>query len=133
VRDLGERIRLVHELRQLRRTEELANRGRHRLGVHKISRHRREHVLLDRHLFLDRTFHALEADAELIFKQLTDGTNTAITKMIDVVLDVMLAVLLHAKKVVHHLDEIARRKKRIVDAIALRTSHLDVELQTADA
>ena len=86
VRDFGQRIRLVHELRKLRRTEELANRGRHRLGVHEVARHRGEHVLLNGHLFLDRAFHAFEADAELIFEQFADGADAAVAEVIDVVL-----------------------------------------------
>ncbi len=40
VRDLGERVRLVHELAELRRPEELANRGHDRLRVDQVVRHR---------------------------------------------------------------------------------------------
>ena len=58
VSDFRERIRLVHELGELRRTEELPN-GRHdRLGVDQIMRHGRGHFLINRHLLLDRPFHA---------------------------------------------------------------------------
>ena len=39
VGDFRQRIGLVHELRQLRRAEELAHRGRHRLGVDQVVRH----------------------------------------------------------------------------------------------
>ena len=71
---------------KLRRAKELANRGRHRLCVDQIARHRGVHFLLNRHLLLDRAFHALEADAELIFEQLADRANAAVTEVIDVVL-----------------------------------------------
>ena len=133
VSDLGKRIRLVHELRQLRRTEKFTNRSRYRLGVYEIAGHRRKHILLDRHLFLDRTLHTLEADAELIFKQFADGTNAAVTEVIDVILAVMFAVLLHSEKVIYDLDEVTGLEQRIGDTITLRAAHLDVELQSADA
>ena len=133
VRDLRQRIGLVHELRQLRRAEELANRGRHRLCVDEVARHRRVHVLLDRHLLLDRALHALEADAELIFQQLADRANAAIAEVIDIVRLSTRLVLAHLQKVGNDFDRIARREQRIVDAVALRAAHLDVELQSADA
>ena len=37
------------------------------------------------HAFLDRTFHAHQADAALVLHQLTDGTDTTVTKVIDIV------------------------------------------------
>ena len=85
VRDLRQRVGLVHELRQLRRSEELADRGHHRLGVHQVVRHRRRHFLVHAHLFLDRALHADQADAELVLEQLADRANAAVAKVIDVV------------------------------------------------
>ncbi len=85
VRDLRKRIRLVHELRKLRRPEKLADRSRHRLCIDKIARHRGKHVLLNGHLFLDRPLHAFEADAELILKQFANGANAPVAEMIDIV------------------------------------------------
>ena len=41
VRDLGQRVGLVHELRQLRGAEELLQRGGDRLGVDQVVRHER--------------------------------------------------------------------------------------------
>ena len=90
VRDLGQRIGLVHELRQLRGTEELAHGGSRRLGVDQVLRHHR--VDIDRrHALLDGALHAQKADAILIFHQLADRTHPAIAEMIDVV-DLALAV-----------------------------------------
>src|SRR5678815_1584316 len=133
VRDLRQRIRLVHELRQLARAEELTHRGRHRLGVDEIARHRRLHFLVDRHLLLDGALHALETDAELVFQELTDRAHASITKVIDVVRLVLRRVLAHLQDVRNDFVEICRREKRIVDAVALRLAHLDVELQSSDA
>ena len=90
VRDFGQRIGLVHELRELRGAEELAHRGGRRLGVDQVLRH--DGVDIDRrHALLDRALHAQQADAVLIFHQLADRAHPAIAEMVDVV-DLALAV-----------------------------------------
>ena len=68
VGDLGERVRLVHELGELRGAVELLDRRDDRLRVDEVVRHRRVDVLVDRHLFLDRPFHPDEPDAELVLE-----------------------------------------------------------------
>ena len=84
VGDLRQRIRLVHELRELRGAEELAHRRRRRLGVDQILRHHR--VDLDRrHALLDGALHAEQADAVLVLHQLADRANAAVAEMVDVV------------------------------------------------
>ena len=85
VRDLRERVGLVHELRQLRRPEELANRGHDRLRVDQVVRHGGRHFLVDRHLFLDRPLHADQADPELVLEQLAHRAHAAVAEVIDVV------------------------------------------------
>ena len=85
VRDLRERVGLIHELRELRGAEELADRGHDRLGVDEVVRHGRRHLLVDGHLFLDGALHADEADAELVLHQLADGADAAVAEVIDVV------------------------------------------------
>ena len=85
VRDLRQRVGLVHELRKLARPEELADGGHHRLGVHQVVRHGRGHFLVDRHLFLDGALHAHQADAELVFQQLAHRAHAAVAQVIDVV------------------------------------------------
>ena len=52
MRDLGERVGLIHELRELRRSEEFADRSHHRLGVDQVMRHGRRHFLVDATFFL---------------------------------------------------------------------------------
>ena len=90
VGDLRQRICLVHELRQLRGAEELAHGGSRRLGVDQILRHDR--VDLDRgHPLLDRTLHAEQAHAILVFHQFADRTHPAVAEVVDVV-DLALAV-----------------------------------------
>ena len=85
VRDLRQRVRLVHELRQLRRAEELLDRRDDRLGVDQVVRHRRVDVLVDGHLLLDRPLHADEADAELVLQQLAHRADAAVAEVVDVV------------------------------------------------
>ena len=99
VGDLGERVGLVHELRQLRRAEELAHRRRRRLGVDQVVRHHR--VDLDRaHALADRPLHAQQADAVLVLHQLADRAHPAVAEMVDVV-DLAAPVL----EVDQHLED----------------------------
>src|SRR5439155_1507681 len=74
VRDLGERVRLVHELRELRGAEELLDHGGYRLVVDELLRHQRLDVL-QAHALLDRPLHADEPDAVLVLDELADGTD----------------------------------------------------------
>jgi hypothetical protein len=85
VRHFGQRVRLVHELRKLRASEELLDRGHHGLRVDEIVRHGGRHFLVDRHLFLDRALHADESDPELVLEQLSHAANAAISQVVDVV------------------------------------------------
>ena len=84
VRDLRQRVGLVHELRQLRRTEELADRGRDRLGVDQVVRHQVLGLGL-RQALLDRALDAHQAGAELVFGQLADRAHAAVAEVVDVV------------------------------------------------
>ena len=85
VRDLRQRVGLIHELRKLAGSEELADRRHHRLGVHQVVRHGRRHFLVHRHLFFDRALHAHQADAELVFEQFAHRAHAAVAQVIDVV------------------------------------------------
>ncbi len=85
VGDLGERVRLVHELAELARAEELADAGHHRLGVDEVVGHGGGHFLVDAHLLLDGALHADEADPELVLQQLAHAANAAVAQVVDVV------------------------------------------------
>ena len=104
MRDFGERVRLVHELRELRRAEELLDRRDDRLGVDQVVRHRRVDVLMDRHLLLDGALHAHEADAELVLEQLADRADAAVAEVVDVV--DAADVLAEAEQVVDDDEEV---------------------------
>ena len=129
VGDLGERVRLVHELRELRRAEELLDRRDDGLGVDQVVRHGRVDVLMDRHLLFDRALHADEADAELVLEQLTDRADAAVAEVIDVV--DAADVLAEAEQVVDDDVEVVRRHRLLRDRRI--EIELDVELEAADA
>ena len=84
VRQLRQRVRLVHELRELRAAEELLHRGDDRADVDQRARRRLVRVG-DRHALADDALHAQEADAELVLDQLADGTHAAVAEVVDVV------------------------------------------------
>ena len=72
----GQRVRLVHELRQLRGAEELLQRRHDRADVD--DRLRRDRVrVLGGEALADDALHAVEADTEGRLDQLADGAQTA--------------------------------------------------------
>src|SRR5207244_9593119 len=65
VGQLGQRVVLVHELRQLARAEELLDRGDH--GPRVDQRRRRDRVrVADRHALFDDSLHADQSHPELV-------------------------------------------------------------------
>src|SRR5437764_1483264 len=129
VRDFRQRVRLIHELRELRRSKELANRGHHRLGVDQVVRHRRRHFLVDRHLLLDGALHPDQTDAELVLEELADGADAAVAQVIDVV-DVR-RIPPQLEQVLDDLVEVLRVQDLLVERRV--EPELRVELQPADA
>ena len=133
--DLRKRIRLVHELRQLRRPEEFADGRYHRLGVDEIVGHRGDHFLVHRHLFLDGAFHADQSDPELVLQEFAHGSNTTIAEVIDVVH--LANVLAKLQQITDNRVEVARLPIfRFAPQNALierrRQIQLDVELHAPD-
>ncbi len=128
VRDLRERVGLIHELAELAAAEELLDRRDDRLRVDQVVRHRRGHFLIDRHLLLDRPLHADQADPELVLEELTHAAHAARTEVIDVV-DVAFA-LTEAQEVTHHLVEVVRVEDLLVQRLVRAETR--VELQAAD-
>ena len=84
VRQLGQGVILIHELRKRRGAEELTDRGGHRADVHERLR---RHILavVDRHALLDVLVHARHTDTHLVLEQLTDAAETAVAKVVDIV------------------------------------------------
>ncbi len=90
VRNFGQRIVLVHELRQLRGAEEFLHRGRNRLGVDHFLRHQAL-GLGERQALLDRALHAHQADAEGVLRHFAHAAHAPVAEVIDVI-DLAIAV-----------------------------------------
>ncbi len=122
-------ISLVHELRQLARTEELLDGGRDRLGVDQVVRHQVFRLGLAQ-TFLDGAFDAHQAGAELVFGQFADATHAAVAQVIDVV-DLATAVT----QLDQHLDGLkdvfVGQRHRTGDVFT--TAQTAVDLHAADA
>ncbi len=84
MRQLRERVGLVHELRELRGPEELFDRGDDRPDVDQRLRRDRLDVL-HRHALAHDPLQAQQADAELVLQQLADRADAAVAEMVDVV------------------------------------------------
>ncbi len=123
----GQRVGLVHELRELRGTEELAHRGDRRLGVDQVVGHHGRDV--DRaHPLLHRALHAQQADAILVLEQLADRAHAAVAEIVDVV-DLALAVL-EVDQLLDHREDVllAQRRHRVLGVEV----EAHVELDAAD-
>src|SRR2546427_2143423 len=130
VRQLGQRVVLVHELRQLAGAEELLDRRDHRTRVDQRRRGDRVRIT-DRHALFDDSLHADEAHAELVLQQLADRPHPTVAEVVDVVRDLLLA-----RRVVE-LDQLAQESDEVSlleDAqLTLPDTLEDVLLVTAQA
>ena len=145
MRDFRERVRLVHELRELARTEELADRGRDGLRIDQILRRKAVAFGLVE-AFLDGTLNAHEAGAELILGEFADAADAAVAEVVDVVdavhranalftlfvdeLDVVLTVAKRNEKR-HRVNDVFLRKR--AGAFGRGTAETGVDLHAADA
>ena len=79
-----ERVVLVHELRQLRRSEELLDRGDD--GAHVDQGLRRDRLdVLRGHALADDALHAGQTGADLVLDELADRADAAVAEVVDVV------------------------------------------------
>ena len=119
MRDFGQRVGLIHELRELRGAEELLDHGGSGLVVDQLLRHQGLDILQP-HALLDRPLHPHQSDAELVFDQFADRAHAAVAEMVDIV-DSAVAVL--------ELDQIADDFQDILAAQrALLQRHGELEL-----
>ena len=81
---LRKRVRLIHELGQLGRTEKLFDGRRYRANIDKVYRHCAFNVL-NGHALANNALKPCEADADLVLEQLADGTNAAVAEVVDIV------------------------------------------------
>jgi hypothetical protein len=127
VRDLRQRIRLVHELRELRGPEELLDDRGHRFVVDELLRHQRLDVL-QAHALLDGALHPHQADAVLVLDELAHGAHPAVAEVVDVV-DLTVAVL-ELDQVLHDLEDVLPAERALVERCV--QLELVVELEAPD-
>ena len=82
---LGERVRLVHELGELPRAEELPEGGSDGAHVDQVPGHGVAQVGDGGHPLLGDTLHAKQADADLVLEKFSHGTDTPVAEVVDVV------------------------------------------------
>ncbi len=84
VGDLGQRVVLVHELRELRGAEKFLGGGGDRLGVDQILRGK-PFGFGQAQPLLDRALDPHQSDAEHVFGHLADAADAAVAEVVDVV------------------------------------------------
>ena len=123
VREAGERVRLVHELRELRGAEELLQRRHDRPDVD--DRLRRDRVdVLRRHPLADDPLHAVEADAERLLDQLARRAQAAVA-------EVLVLVQLAADRLARQARGLGRVVLRVLRHLELRR-HVDESADEGD-
>ena len=123
MREFCQRVRLVHELRQLGTTEKFLDSSYDRTDIDECL-YAHLILILGGHSLANHSFHTGEPDTELVLQEFTDAADTAVAQMVDVI---ALAIALHhVQQVVDAGDDIADFQRTvIVFAIAGRADHLD--------
>src|SRR2546428_8159857 len=116
VRQLGQRFRLIHELRQLTAAEELFDRGHDRTNVDQYLR-RDLPGLLNGHPLTDDTLHPQHADAELILQQLPHRPHPAVAQVVDVVDGDAFLFVVQTDQVPHHFGDIVSYGRGMAHAL----------------
>ena len=112
MRQLCQRIVLIHELGQRRRAEEFLDGGSHRTDVDQCCRCDVLCILrLNGHALTDDTLHTGETDAELVLEQLAHRTDTAVAQVVDVV---------HVAHAVAQVQEVADGGEDVIQNDVLR-------------
>ena len=110
VRKLCERVILIHELRQRRRSEELAYCSYNGADIDERLRSER-FVVLNGHSLLDDLIHTGKTDSELILEKLSDAAQAAVAEMVDIV---------GGTDAVRKAEEVVDRRKDILAGNMLR-------------
>ena len=103
VAQLGQRVGLIHELRELTGAKELAQRGDHRPDVNQGNR-RNLVLVANGHALFDDALHAAQADAQFILDQFTHRLYAAVAKVINIILVFFFVIDQdHAAQQVNHV------------------------------
>ena len=128
MRDLGQRVGLVHELRELGRAEKLLQGRRNRLGVDQVVRH--ERVLLGlTETLLHRLFDPCQARAVLVLGQFAHAAHAAVAQVIDIVHLAVAVAQIH-QNLDHSQDVFVAQHHRAGGFVA---ADLGVKLHATDA
>ena len=103
VRNLRQRVVLVHKLRQLAGTEELFHCRRNRFGVDHVLRHQGIQIAQRQTLF-HRTLNTHQANAELVFRHFAYGTDTTVAEVVDII-DFAFTVT-DINELLHHVNDV---------------------------
>ncbi len=103
VRNLRQRVVLVHKLGQLAGTKELFHCCGNRLGVDHILRHQGIQIAQRQTLF-HRTLYTYQANAELVFRHFANGTDTTVAEVVDII-DFAFTVT-DIDELLHHFDDV---------------------------
>ena len=110
--EAGQRVRLIHELRELRGAEELLERRHDRPDVD--DRLRRDRVdVLGGHPLADDALHPVQADADRLLDQLANGAQTAVA-------EVLVLVEIVADRIANEVVAVGREVLRV----AVQAEHL---------
>ena len=82
--DLGQRVCLIHKLRQGVRPEKRVHNRRNRLGIDQVDRSK-DFIIAHIHAFTHRASHSRQPYAELIIQLLTNCAHTTITQVINII------------------------------------------------
>ena len=134
--EAGKRVRLVHELAQLARPEELFDRGDDGPDVDQALRCDRLRVL-GRHALAHHPLQPGEANADLVLDQLADGTDTAIREVVDVVDPIPGRSEAQLGQVANRLEHVVMAEQTVLIGVVLveldrLAPELEVKLVAAD-
>ena len=132
VGETGERVRLVHELRELRGAEELLDRRDD--GPDVDQRLRRDRLdVLGRHALAHDPLHAGEADAELVLDELADRAHPAVAEVVDVVGEVAGVAVVQLHEVRDRREDVGLGEREVAAAVLdVRVRDLEVEALEAE-
>ncbi len=124
----GERVRLVHELAELARAEELLDGGDD--GPDVDERLRRDRLdVLGGHALADDALHARQTDADLVLDQLTDRPHPAVAEVVDVVGVVVGVVVVQLHQVRDRGEDVGPGERELLAAGRLEVETLEAELR----
>ena len=126
-----QRIRLVHELRELRTPEELSYRRNHRPDVDEGGRRGSGRIDLSRHPFLDDALHAHQPHANVVLDKLADRSHAPVAEVIDVISFSIAAI--HEDHRPEKVDDVLTRQRARILVLVTRRTELPVELVTPDS